>query len=164
MMSHFIDPVHYITGAKYPSSAVTLAGTYVYKDQRTMPDSMHTLLDYPEGFMVSFTAAYGNGGGNYTRFFGTQGLIDATNWREPIISGAGSEHPDRVKEKRQVEDVPMPQHMEDWVQCIRTRKKPNADIEAGYQHAVACILANEALNENRRMKYDHTTRSIQPYA
>lgn len=160
MMSHFIDLVHYISGAQFPQSAVTMAGTYAYKDQRTMPDSMQTLIDYPEGFMVSFSASYGNGGGNYTRFFGTKGMIDTTDWRKPILSPGGSQHPERVRGESQVPDVPMPHHMENWLQCIRTREQPNASIDAGYQHAIACILANEALKSNCRAVYDHKTRSV----
>lgn len=161
MMAHFVDLIHYITGVGFPESAVCLANTYAWKDARTVPDSMHALLDYKQ-FMVSFCVAYGNGGGNSMRFFGTKGMLDATNWREPILSGEGSQDPDRVKEAHQVPDAEATPHMQNWLQCLRTRKKPHADIDAGYQHAVACILANEALLHKRQMVYHHETRSIQP--
>ena len=51
LMCHFIDLVHYITGATFPHCAVTLEGTYAWPDQRTNPDSVHTVLEYPENFM-----------------------------------------------------------------------------------------------------------------
>ncbi|MBD3265292.1 hypothetical protein GF373_01370 [bacterium] len=162
LMAHFIDLVHYITGEPFPHSAVALAGNYVWEDRYTVPDSVHALLEYRDKFMVSYCTSYGNGGGNYMRFLGTKGTIDATNWRKPILSGEGSEAEDRIRETSQVPDVSMPQHMEDWLQCIRTRKQPNADIHAGEQHAVACILANEALIHNRRMVYDRDRRRIEP--
>lgn len=162
LMAHYIDLVHYITGAKFPASAVAMGGIYAWDDQRDSPDSVHALLDYPEGFMVSYCTVFGNGAGSYTRFLGKKGMIDATDWRAPFMTGEGSEHPDRIKEKQPVPDVEIPQHMENWLQCLRTREKPNADIDAGYQHAVACILANEAMRNNRRMAYDREKREIYP--
>ena len=163
MMSHYVDLVHYITGAQFPRSAVAMGGNYYWnKDNYTIGDSVHALLDYPEGFMVSYASSYGNGGGNYLRFFGTKGMIDATDWRKPVLSGEGSEASDKIKEEKQVPDVSRPEHMEDWVQCLRSRKQPNANIDAGEQHAVACILANEALEKNHRMVYDRATRTIKP--
>jgi len=155
MMCHYIDLVHYITGAKFPSSAVAMGGSYYWKnDDRTQLDSVHALLDYPEGFMVSYSSCYGNGARNHTTFQGSKGIIDATDWRKPIMSGDGSEHEDRIQEEQQVPDVMRPHHMEDWLQCLRTRKQPNADIDAGCQHAVAAILAYEAMMRNHRMGFD----------
>lgn len=161
-MSHFIDLVHYITGAKFPHSAVTLGGIYVYKDARTVPDTVHTLLEYPEGFMVSYTTNFGNGSGSCTKFFGTKGVLDTTDWNTPVVSGDGSDDPDRIKENRPVPHVEMPHHMLDWLDCLRSRKQPNASIDAGYQHAVACILSDRAYVEGRRMVYDPKKREIRP--
>ncbi len=161
-MSHFIDLVHYITGAKFPHSAVTLGGIYVWKDARTVPDTVHTLLEYPEGFMVSYTTNFGNGSGSYTKFFGTRGVLNCTDWNEPTVSGEGSDDPQRIKESQPVPKVEMPHHMQDWLSCLRTRKQPNASVEAGYQHAVACILSDRAYVEGRRMVYDQEKREIRP--
>ncbi len=162
MMCHYIDLVHYITGAKFPATAVAMNGTYAFDDRRTQPDSVHALLDYPEGFMVSFGACYGNGAGNYTRFQGTRGLIDATDWRKPIISGDGASVENPIEEEAQVPDVDIPRHIENWLQCLRTRRQPNADIEAGYQHAVATLLAYESIQQKRMMRYDHGKREFLP--
>ena len=161
-MSHFIDLVHYIMGAKFPHSAVTLGGVYVWKDSRTVPDTVHTLLDYPEEFMVSYTTNFGNGSGNYTKFFGTRGVLDCSDWNNPIVSGEGSDDPKRIKEKKPVPPVEMPHHMLDWLNCLRSRKQPNANIDAGYQHGVACILSDRAYVEGRRMVYDREKREIRP--
>ncbi len=162
LMCHFIDLVHYITGAQFPRSAVTLCGNYAWKDRRTCPDSVHTLLDYPEGFMVSYTTSCGNASGSYTRFWGTKGMIDATSWREPFMTGEGTEDPGRVPEKQRVPDVEIVPHMQNWLQCLRSRKQPNADIQAGYQHAVACLLADAAYVSERKMLFDPQKRKIRP--
>lgn len=162
LMCHFIDLVHYITGAKYPRCAATLCGNYAWKNQRTCPDSVHTLLEYPEGFMVSYTSSFGNGFGNYTRFWGTKGMIDAANWREPFMTGEGTDDPERIKEKQRVPDVETTPHMQNWLQCLRSREQPNADIDAGDQHAVACLLADAANIEERKMIFDPDERTFRP--
>lgn len=161
-MSHFIDLVHYITGAKFPGCAVTIGGTYVWKDSRTVPDTIHTLLGYPEGFMVSYATSFGNGSGNYTKFFGTRGVLDCTDWNNPIVSGDGSDDPNRIKGSKPVPHVERPPHMLDWLNCLRSRNQPNASIDVGYQHAVACILSDRAYVEGRRMVYDREKREIRP--
>ncbi|RJP25954.1 MAG: gfo/Idh/MocA family oxidoreductase [Candidatus Omnitrophota bacterium] len=159
-MSHFVDLVHYITGAKFPRSAVTMGGIYTWKDQRTCPDSIHTLLDYPEGLMVSYTSLFGNGYDNFYRFYGTKGTIHGKGWSAPSMTGEGIDDPDRIREETLVPESPMPKHMEDFLQCLRSRKKPNADIDAGYQHGVACILADHAWVEKREMVFDPEKREI----
>jgi hypothetical protein len=50
--------------------------------------------------------------------------------------------------------------MADWLTCLRTRERPNADIEFGHQHAVATILAATAFQTGRRQKYDRQKREI----
>lgn len=162
LMCHYIDLVHYITGAQFPTSAVTMGGIYTWLDQRTNHDCVHTVLEYPEGFMVTYSTTSGNGSGSYTRVFGTKGMIDAANWREPFMTGEGTKDPERIKEKQQVPDVEMPHHMQNWIQCLRTREQPNANIDAGHQHAVACILAEEAMARQRKMTYSPKSRKIRP--
>ena len=159
-MSHFIDLVHYITGAKFPSRSVTMGGQYVYKEPWTCPDSIQTLLEYPEGFLVSYSSSFGNGSGSYTRFFGTEGMIDCSDWDEPFMTGEGTDNPNNIKKNTPVEKVKMPHHMENWLQCLRSRKQPNANIDAGYQHGVACILSDRAFVTGRTMIYDADKREI----
>ena len=50
--------------------------------------------------------------------------------------------------------------MGNWLDCIRSRARPNADIEYGHQHAVATILAATAFETGRRQRYDAEKREI----
>jgi predicted dehydrogenase len=170
--SHFIDLVHYITGAKFPTSCVCLGGTFTWKDEHnfTCPDHVQALWIYPpdvrriypEGFMVSYSTNFGNGSGNSFKIFGDQGVLDMVNWNAPILTaeGANPRKKGPIRGKNPVEDVPRPDHFLDWLQCLRTRKEPNASIDAGYQHAVACIMAMQSYDTGKRMIYDHEKREI----
>ena len=164
--SHYIDLVHYITGAKFPTSCVCLGGTYTWKDEHkfTCPDHVQAMWTYPEDFMVSYSTNFGNGSGNSFKIFGDAGVLDMVNWNAPILTadGANSEKKGPIRGKKAVEEVSRPDHFLDWLQCMRTRKTPNASIDAGYQHAVAVIMAMMSYDTGLRMIYDAEKREIRP--
>ncbi|MHC4680722.1 MAG: Gfo/Idh/MocA family protein [Planctomycetota bacterium] len=156
--SHFIDLVHYITGAKFATHCTCLGGTFTWKDEHnfTCPDHVQALWIYPEGFMVSYSQNFGNGSGNSFKIFGDAGVLDMVKWNAPILTaeGANSKKKGPIRGKNPVKEVERPDHYLDWLQCLRTRKTPNAPIDAGYQHAVAVIMAMRS--------YDTEAREIRP--
>ena len=161
--SHFLDLIHYITGAKFPTSSVCLGGTFTYNDEHhfTCPDHVQALWIYPEGFMVSYSTLCGNGSGNSLKIFGDEGVLDMVSWTAPVLSAeGGAKRRGTIRGKVPVKDVPMPDHFLDWLQCLRSRKAPNASIDAGYQHAVACLMAVQAFDTGKRMVYDREKREI----
>ena len=161
--SHYIDLVHYITGAKFPTSAVCQGGTFVWKDEHnfTCPDHVQATWIYPEGFMVHYSTNFGNSSGNSFKIFGDQGTLDMAQWTAPILSAEGGEkNKGAIRGKQPVKDIEQPDHFLNWLQCMRTRKTPNASIDAGYQHAVAVIMAMKACDTGRRQIYDAEKREI----
>jgi len=163
-MSHFIDLVHFITGASYPRCAVALGGTFVWKDKYHFDcaDQVEAMFIYPEGFMVHYCTNFGNGSGNRTVMYGTQGIMDFHSLTKPFLSGEGAWRRGKLRGKTPVEPIECPDHFLNWLQCLRTRKAPVAPIEAGYQHSIACILADQARRTGRRLTYDPQKRTIQP--
>lgn len=162
LMVHFIDLVHYITGARFPRRVMTTGGIYRWKDQRNAPDSVECVLEYAdEGFLVRYNTTFGISSNSYLKFLGTRGTLDATRWGDPWkISGEGIEDEDRIPEDTELAEVESTPHMKNWLECLRTRQQPNAPIDAGYGHSVAVIMADEALVRGRRMVYDHGKREI----
>jgi len=161
--SHYLDLVHYITGAKFPTSSVCLGGTFTYKDEHkfTCPDHVQAMWIYPEGFMVSYSTYCGNGAANSFKILGDQGILDMVEWEKPVLSAeGGAKRSGKIRGKVPVKDVPMPDHFLDWLQCLRSRKTPNASIDAGYQHAVACLMAVRAFDTGKRTIYDAEKREI----
>jgi predicted dehydrogenase len=165
LMVHFIDLVHYLGDLKFPKRVVALGGTFRWKDSFDAPDSVEVALEYPEGFLVRYCTVFGTSAGNYAKWFGTRGVMDAKNLspRQPwVVTGDGSGEPDRIKAEMQVpENKPVP-HMKNFLDCVRSRQQPIAPIEAGYAHSVATIMADEALTTGRRVVYDHARREIHP--
>ncbi len=152
LMVHFIDTVHYITGSAYPYEVTAMAGTYVYRDQRTCADTMEIVMDYPrDGFLVRYSTAFGSGDGNFFRFFGENGTLNASrwSWNDPFIIEEGN-----GKTTRPAPLGDSTHHMKNFFDCIRSREKPSADIEAGFGHAVASLMAEKSLLEKRAVRAD----------
>jgi predicted dehydrogenase len=139
--SHFIDTVHYITGAQFPESCVCLGGILTWKDKHkfTNPDSVQATWMYPEGFLLSSSNNCGNGMGSVRNFYGEKGMLNISN---NTYTDKGAPHPDgSIEGEKRVVPVERPSHGLDWLQCMRNGGTPHAPIEAGYQHSVAGLMA-----------------------
>jgi predicted dehydrogenase len=154
-MSHYADLVHMLTGAQYPASAVAHGGIYVWKDGREHTDTFHALLDYPEGFLFSWSMGLGNSAGSHFTVHGAKGTMDLDKWTVSPEGGLNSE-----LQPASITGEPGPSHMENWLTCLRSRQRPNADIQFGHQHTVATVLAAKALQSGQRQKYDLQRRAI----
>jgi predicted dehydrogenase len=167
-MTHYVDATALIMNVAYPSTVVAHGGNYAWKDGREHADTFTALLEYPEEFLFSWSMSLGTGADWRYCIYGLNGTIEAggshsvgeANWE---ISPRGAADPKKSPVVTgKVEPVAAGDHMENWLECIRSRQRPRADIQFGHQHTVASIMAAEALASGKRQKYDPQARSIQP--
>ena len=158
--------MHYVNGLEFPRYAISLGGTFRWKQQGyDVPDSIEMVFEYPEGFMVRYSTVFGNGAGNYAKWFGTRGIMDAKSLSARLpweMKGDGIPEDDRIREPVSFGQRETISHMQNFLDCVRSRKAPIAPIEAGYSHSVAVLMADEAYLQGRRMTYDHSQRRILP--
>ena len=155
-MVHLIDAATIVMGATYPDSAVAHGGLYVWKDGREHNDVFHALIDFPEGFLFDWSMSLTNAAGSRYNIHGRYGTMDLDAL---TYSGAGGEKGKAI-EAGKLTPEPDQNHMANWLDCIRSRQRPNADIEFGFQHSVATIMAAEALHTGQRQRYDRENRRI----
>ena len=161
--AHFIDLVHFITGAKFPESCVCLGGRFSWKDEHnfTNPDCIQATWIYPEGFLVSSANNFGNRAGCVRKFYGDKGSLDISNWSKPRYDCEGAPRRDgSIRGIKEVTPTEHPDHFLNWLQCMRSGETPNASIDAGYQHAVAVIMAMKSFETGRKTFYDPVKRAI----
>ncbi|MBM3861577.1 MAG: twin-arginine translocation signal domain-containing protein [Verrucomicrobia bacterium] len=160
---HFIDLMHYVTGAKYPTNCVCNGGVYTWIDEHkfTCPDHVEALWEYPEGFMVAYSTNFGNSGGNRHRYFCEKGQLIMDNWSSPTYSAEGGPKRDGgIRGVNDVKPIETPDHFLDWLQALRTGKPTRAPLEAGFQHSVAVIMAATSYATGRKTFYDQQRRQI----
>jgi len=150
-MSHFIDLVPWFTGDPYPAGAVSSGGVFLWKDGRKTSDVFYTMLDYPGDFIVLFAMSLTNSHPIREIWCGTRGTLDCTKW---TLSGEGSEMKDKVSAPVAIQPETTNSHMHNFLECIRSRQAPRADVQAGFSHAVAGIMSAEALAQGRRIRFD----------
>jgi hypothetical protein len=51
-------------------------------------------------------------------------------------------------------------NVRNWLECVRGRKTPNADIEAGYSHSVALCMTIAAMQSGQRVGFDDAKQQI----
>lgn len=51
-------------------------------------------------------------------------------------------------------------HMRNWMECVRSRKTPNADVRAGYNHSVALCMNIAALHTGQRVTFDDAKQEV----
>jgi hypothetical protein len=174
-MSHAIDQVNLVLD-EIPRYGVAWGGVYLWKDGRTNPDTIQVLLEYPRGCLVTYHMRLGNGAEERgTTLYGTTGTMYLSKGVATGDGGGGSvtianagklnakvevDKSTVIKEETKWPCPPDLNHMEDFLDCVRTRKRTRADIEAGYGHAVACILGDLSYRNGCRMEYDDKKMEI----
>lgn len=81
---------------------------------------------------------------------GEMSLIDETRKAQPTVETAANTGADHLTSA----------HMRNWMECIRSRKAPNADIHAGYNHSVALCMTIAALHTGRRVTFDDAKQQV----
>jgi predicted dehydrogenase len=92
-----------------------------------------------------------HGGPSGCTFTGTEGTLRID--RDHL----SSDPPGIVKEPLRAKDVHLaksPGHHRNWIDCVRSRKRPLADVEIGARSVSICILGNLAYWNNRRLRWD----------
>ncbi len=174
-MCHQIDTVAWFTGYDFPRSAMASGGIYAWKDGRQSCDTFTTILEYgPEndstkGFQAVFSSRQTNAArGNVEKYHSTIGTIDLI---KGTVSNEGVEKAKEETKKLAETEVAATAantgagnmevaHMRNWMECVRSRKQPNAPIEAGYSHAVALIMSNASLRTGMKATFDRVARQV----
>jgi predicted dehydrogenase len=186
-MSHQIDTVHWFSGLAHPRSVVANGGIYMWKDGRRNWDTTTAVFDYgPQndpstGFQVTFSSRMHNGDEHPSELYYSNGgelnlitnKISPTGGLRKNFADAMNMQPnllpetDLVKEKVEVVasantggDPLTSAHMRNWMECVRSRKQPNAPVEAGYNHSIACIMTNAAVRTGQKATFDSTTQQV----
>jgi len=159
LFTHWIDVAHMFMDRDNPISAVAAGGVYHYKDGRTAPDTIHVLLEYPDEWTATFEATLAPGiTGAGVEFCGTQGRLFITRSRYEFTSAEKGSQPVIVKSER---DQTI-EHVQNFLDCVRSRKLPNGDVYIGHRSAAASHLGNIAWVQKRRLKYDPDREEILP--
>jgi predicted dehydrogenase len=173
--THRFDTVHQIMGLDAPRSVAASGGRFSLKDAGEVPDILQATYEYP-GFILSYEAclisAHGLGGRtpgmkyynargaddrpNGMAFYGTNGALFADRIGFEIYPdlkpGSSSEY--RVERKQTNVSDATALHAANFVECVRSRKTPNGEIQHGHRAASVAHLGNIAMKAGKKLRWD----------
>jgi len=164
LMTHWIDVVHWYMDVDAPLSASATGRNYSLKLWEA-PDTVNATIEFPKKFMAAYLGTYvskvDDGG---LEFRGDRGTLKIDRarlafYREDAAYAAGTLTPEPEIYVRSSGDGTLT-HLQNWLDCIRSRKAPNAHIRVGHQSARTSHLANIALRSGKTIRFDNATGKI----
>ncbi len=183
-MTHQIDLARYLIGKEYPDTVCNAGGVYHFNDGREQPDTQFTTFEFGKLsllFEASLWSPYMHRivhlkdktkfpdwpfSATKVEICGTKGFMcfgrHGGGWQ--VFEGDRN-----VRESKAVVSEPaslkfgsiIDAHFDDFINCIRSRKKPKADVEEAHLSMVLCHLANISYRVgNRKLKYDGATEKF----
>jgi len=144
---HGLDVARWGLGVEFPIRVTSGGGKYRHDDDQETPDTHVVSFNFPGGKSITWEglswSPYGNGGSQFgTSFHGDEGtiviedgyqILDPKNKEVESKKGGGGER----------------EHIANFLECVRTGKLPNADIEKGHRSTLLCHLGNIAHRTSR---------------
>jgi predicted dehydrogenase len=184
--AHDLDVVQWAMQVKGPTAVSSSGGRFALEDNGETPDTQDALFEYP-GFTALLSmreAAVGHRGEGKLDFFGTKGSlgidrlgfevypdmkIDPSNSIPQFIG-----HPAGGPTRSNVQPEPWIQpykmegssreqfdlHARNFLDCVKSRERPIADVEQGHQVTTACHLANISLRTGKKIRWNPETNEI----
>jgi predicted dehydrogenase len=184
---HQIDTVHWFSGLPHPRSVVANGGIYLWKDGRQNWDTMTAVFDYgplddpTKGFQVQYSSRFTNSAGGVKElYYSNGGMIDmdkqtvtptgglrakdaaAMGMKENLLSNFSLvEKTEAVSNDADTHADPQTSaNMRNWMECVRSRKTPNASIEAGYSHSIALCMNVAAIQTGEKVTFDDAAQQV----
>ncbi len=82
------------------------------------------------------------------------------NLLEPMSLGAGEKVETDATSAGAKGDPQTAANMRNWMECVRSRKTPNASIEAGYSHSIALCMNVAAIQTGTKVTFDEKTQQV----
>jgi len=155
--AHVYDGIHLLMHASYPL-AVTAAAGKPHREGFDTPESVVATAEYPEDFIGVFSINYA--AMKYRTRNDQMNHLDGDKARMDIgredcrVYLEGAEDTPAIQQKSEkgfgwATDL----HVQNFLECVRTRKPPTAPMYLGFQAALVCQMANLSLRHGKRVRW-----------
>ena len=164
---HYFDLIRWLTGELAPASVSAHGGRFAVDDDRTIPDTTQAIFEHASGMLTEFCLFEANGQpvlgrGAEMELRGTLGTLYANDRGYEIVPERGGQFQDPTAppqaEVVKATDGDLDQQAaRDFLDNVKSRKRPNADVEEGHRSTTFAHLANIALATRKRLEWDAQT-------
>ena len=169
---HSVSPLLLAIGGDFPSRVTSSGGIYVQKD-REVPDTFFMNVDYP-AWTMQLACSVGSGMGAPLIVHGSQATLiigqnseNLTNTQMELVPD--QEYKDEFVKKTGVEAMKIDAtpvasgthpHMDNFLECVRSRKEPNLPAQLGYQAMAAIGMGVQAYREHQVLFFDRRREKV----
>jgi predicted dehydrogenase len=153
---HGLDVCRWLLNLDAPTRITSGGGKLFYDDDRQTPDTQVVSFDFPGATVVWEHRIWapkptGENESFGIALYGEKGTMtfDKKGWH--IVDG-----PDASDKFVEMEKL----HMQNFIDCIRSGNRPNADVEIGHKSTRLCHLGNIAYRTGRTLKFDGATETF----
>lgn len=161
---HLLDVAIWAMNVDTPVSVMSTGGKFAYPEDATeTPDTQIAVYEYDD-FLMTWDHGIGIDSNNFNRnhgiaFIGNNGtlVVDRGGWEVvPEVRGPSIEKKYLMEAipKHGTADSGLDSHMVNFVECIKSREKPNCHAETGSLAAIVAHFGNIALKTGRKLYWD----------
>jgi len=169
---HLLDIVQMAFDETEPTSITGLGGKFYVQDDRETPDTLQVTYEYPNGMIATYENRECNAQSMFNHnygilFHGTEGTLFVDRAGFELVPERDSKLAASMKqpEEEKKENDPLLDHWRNFLDCIKTRKRPVSDIEIGHHSTTTAILGNMAYRSKLRLDWDaQRETTLQPEA
>jgi predicted dehydrogenase len=150
-----------------------LGGRFAIDDDRTTPDVMEGMFQFASGRLMVF-GQYETSGNRalprpaFAEFRGTQGALYASDDSFEVLPERGGRYQDNRDSRMEPINRKFPEgyaqhvrdHARNFLDCLKSRAKPRADVEIGHRSTTMALLANIALATESTIHWDAEREQI----
>jgi predicted dehydrogenase len=167
-MTHQVGFWFKLLDLRVPQKVTMVGANYLSPDMQ-VPDTMDVSMIQREKILFTWNSMFGNNlmGAGYDEVLGNKGTIlrdESSNVRfvpqekkavAPNVGEAPGKAPDIIG-MNDISDL----HMENFFDCVRSRKEPNCPFDLGFRSAIACRMAVESYRQGRSVSWDEQKEEI----
>jgi predicted dehydrogenase len=159
--AHQIDQARWALKTDLPKRVSGAGSKYFFQDDQQTPDTMNMTFDYGDKGLVwemRIWHGYGlEGIDNGVAVYGTEGFLHIGRWNRKW----GHRLFDKSGKLVDSQQDGLPDfHMQNFIDCVISRKRPNCDIEIGHISSAHCHLGNIVTRTGRNVAFNTANESI----
>ena len=163
--AHVYDGIHLLMNASFPS-AVTAAAGKVHRVGFETPESVAVTAEYPEDFIAIFAVNYAgmrykSRNDQLNQLDGDQARMDVSREELKVFRQGEEDTPAIEKRSERGFGYATDLHVQNFLECVRIRKRPTAPMELGFQAALVVQMANVSLDKGRRIKWNSRAKRVE---
>ncbi len=162
--AHHLDIARFVLGVPAPSAVAGFGGRYVLDDGGETPDVQQVTYQFPKAVVTWTGSEVAEGKPGVTLdIYGSKGMMKLTRGEftiTPEMSGKSGDRVPAMQPMTMKGDNLDQAHVRNFLDCVRSRNRPNADVEEGHLSAVMCHLGNVSTRLGRSLRWDTAKEEI----